>query len=124
MWQECATVPYGLRADRRMNHAETFFAAAAQICHEISFASIEALAAGNSHMGEGNWAVAPTLTSMPVGESTMAEAAIETASLSAPRATCCGLRSTRLESMPMDDGALGINAYLGAALGLLTGSRG
>jgi len=75
-------------------------------------------------MGEGNWAVAPTLTSMPVGESTMAEAAIETASLSAPRATCCGLRSTRSESMPMDDGALGINAYLGAALGLLTGSRG
>ena len=27
-----------------MNHAETFFAAAAQICHDISFASIEALA--------------------------------------------------------------------------------
>jgi D-sedoheptulose 7-phosphate isomerase len=28
----------------RMNHAEIFFAAAAQICHDISFASIEALA--------------------------------------------------------------------------------
>src|SRR3981189_3359093 len=28
-----------------MNHAESFFAAAAQICHDISFASIEALAA-------------------------------------------------------------------------------
>ena len=27
-----------------MNHAESFFAAAAQICHDISFASIEALA--------------------------------------------------------------------------------
>jgi len=27
-----------------MNHAEAFFAAAAQICHDISFASIEALA--------------------------------------------------------------------------------
>src|ERR1700687_2278482 len=27
-----------------MNHAETFFAAAAQICHDISFASIETLA--------------------------------------------------------------------------------
>src|SRR5262249_32181201 len=27
-----------------MNHAETFFAAAAQICRDISFASIEALA--------------------------------------------------------------------------------
>src|SRR5262245_40971571 len=27
-----------------MNHAETFFAAAAQICHDISFASIESLA--------------------------------------------------------------------------------
>src|SRR3981189_1526866 len=28
-----------------MNHAESFFAAAAQICHDISFASIEILAA-------------------------------------------------------------------------------
>ena len=28
-----------------MNHAETFFAAAGRICHEISFAEIEALAA-------------------------------------------------------------------------------
>src|SRR6478735_11622290 len=27
-----------------MNHAESFFAAAAKICHDISFASIEALA--------------------------------------------------------------------------------
>ena len=27
-----------------MNHAETFFAAAAQVCRDISFASIEALA--------------------------------------------------------------------------------
>ena len=34
----------GPRAVGRMNHAETFFAAASQICHDISFASIEALA--------------------------------------------------------------------------------
>src|SRR5262249_16214813 len=32
------------RAVGGMNHAETFFAAAAQICHDIAFASIEALA--------------------------------------------------------------------------------
>src|SRR5215471_14891430 len=34
----------GSQAVGRMNHAETFFAAAAQICRDISFASIEALA--------------------------------------------------------------------------------
>src|SRR6516164_2313718 len=44
MWQEVATIASGARAVGRMNHAETFFAAAAQICHDISFASIEALA--------------------------------------------------------------------------------
>src|SRR5499427_7746491 len=43
MWQEVATTSPA-RAVGRMNHAETFFAAAAQICHDISFASIEALA--------------------------------------------------------------------------------
>ena len=43
MWQEVATISPA-RAVGRMNHAETFFAAAAQICHDISFASIEALA--------------------------------------------------------------------------------
>src|SRR2546427_11839719 len=43
MWQEVA-ISSGARAVGRMNHAETFFAAAAQICHDISFASIEALA--------------------------------------------------------------------------------
>src|SRR5499433_1860006 len=35
---------WGPRAVGRMNHAETFFAAAAQICRDISFGSIEALA--------------------------------------------------------------------------------
>src|SRR5215470_3854267 len=35
---------WGPRALGRMNHAESFFAAAAQICREISFASVEALA--------------------------------------------------------------------------------
>src|SRR5215470_8469027 len=44
MWQEFAAISSGARAVGRMNHAETFFAAAAQICHDISFASIEALA--------------------------------------------------------------------------------
>src|SRR5215831_3898663 len=34
----------GSQAVGRMNHAENFFAAAAQICRDISFASIEALA--------------------------------------------------------------------------------
>src|SRR5262245_64276805 len=43
MWQEVATISPA-RAVGRMNHAESFFAAAAQICHDISFASIEALA--------------------------------------------------------------------------------
>ena len=43
MWQEGAKL-HTIRAVGRMNHAETFFAAAAQICHDISFASIEALA--------------------------------------------------------------------------------
>src|SRR5262245_18450476 len=43
MWQVVATISPA-RAVGRMNHAETFFDAAAQICHDISFASIEALA--------------------------------------------------------------------------------
>src|SRR5437764_1867071 len=43
MCQEFAPVQ-GSEAVGRMNHAETFFAAAAQICRDISFASIEALA--------------------------------------------------------------------------------
>src|SRR4030088_114447 len=33
-----------------MNHAESFFAAAAQICHDISFASIEDLASELDHL--------------------------------------------------------------------------
>src|SRR3989475_10051871 len=43
MWQEVA-ISSGARAVGRMNHAETFFAAAAQICHCMSFGSVEALA--------------------------------------------------------------------------------
>ena len=43
MCQEIAPVQ-GSEAVECMNHAETFFAAAAQICRDISFASIEALA--------------------------------------------------------------------------------
>ena len=43
MCQEIAPVQ-GSEAVGRMNHAETFFAAAAQICRDISFSSIEALA--------------------------------------------------------------------------------
>jgi phosphoglycolate phosphatase-like HAD superfamily hydrolase len=35
-----------------MNHAESFFAAAAQICHDISFASIAALASELDRLGE------------------------------------------------------------------------
>ena len=44
MWQEVAKFPGDPRAVGRMNHAESFFAAAAQICHDISFGSIETLA--------------------------------------------------------------------------------
>ena len=43
MCQEFAPVQ-GSEAVGRMNHAESFFAAAAQICRDISFGSIEALA--------------------------------------------------------------------------------
>jgi tRNA G26 N,N-dimethylase Trm1 len=43
MWQEFAAMQELPRAVGRMNHAETFFAAAAQICRDISFASIEGL---------------------------------------------------------------------------------
>lgn len=37
-----------------MNHAETFFAAAARICRDISFASIEALASELDRLRERN----------------------------------------------------------------------
>jgi D-sedoheptulose 7-phosphate isomerase len=43
MWQELRQF-MGSRVVGRMNHAETFFAAAAEICRDISFASLEALA--------------------------------------------------------------------------------
>ena len=55
-----------------MNHAETFFAAAAQICREISFASIEALTSELDRLRERNvWlflmasAAAPPLAAVP-----------------------------------------------------------
>jgi hypothetical protein len=51
MWQEVATISPA-RAVGRMNHAESFFAAAAQICHDISFASIAALASELDRLGE------------------------------------------------------------------------
>jgi ribonucleotide monophosphatase NagD (HAD superfamily) len=51
MWQEVATI-LPARAVGRMNHAESFFAAAAQICHDISFASIAALASELDRLGE------------------------------------------------------------------------
>src|SRR5215471_337561 len=45
MWQGLAAAPRWIR-DRLgvMGHAESFFAAAAQVCHDISFTSIETLA--------------------------------------------------------------------------------
>jgi hypothetical protein len=52
IWQEVAQIPDDPRAVGRMNHAETFFAAAAQICHDISFASIEALASDLDQLGD------------------------------------------------------------------------